>query len=78
MRSNNKSSIEKKNADLSEAARDRHLAKLGMSVSMGVLIFTGFHRTRETRPWHVLAGASLVGFSIWHHMLYKPRSGASS
>lgn len=49
---------------------DRELAKVGMTASLGLLVATGFSRTRAARRLHVLAGVALVGCSVWHHMLY--------
>lgn len=60
----------------SDIARQRELAKLGMSVSLGTLVATGFlsglagARTRGMRNLHVCAGVALVGFSYWHWTLY--------
>ncbi len=53
----------------------REVAKLGMTVSLGALVLTGMSRSRTARRWHVVAGAALIGFSAWHHLLYPPRSG---
>ncbi|MDK2954599.1 MAG: hypothetical protein PWQ57_95 [Desulfovibrionales bacterium] len=59
-------------------AQSRALAKAGMTASLGVLIWTGFDQSRGARRLHRLAGVSLVGFSVWHHMLYPKKSGNSS
>ena len=57
-------------------ARQRELAKVGMSVSLAVLVVTGFtgaHKRGPSRTLHLASGATLVGFSLWHHCLYgKP------
>jgi len=57
-------------------ARQRELAKVGMSVSLAVLVVTGFTGARKrgpSRTLHLASGATLVGFSLWHHCLYgKP------
>jgi hypothetical protein len=50
--------------------RRRAAAKLGMTVSLGVLVITGMNGSRASRRWHVAAGAALIGFSAWHHQLY--------
>lgn len=48
----------------------RELAKLGLTVCLGVLVATGASRSRTSRRWHIIAGTALVGFSVWHHFLY--------
>lgn len=53
---------------------DKELAKLGLMVSMGVLVVSGFSRTRSSRKLHLLAGGALIGLSVWHHMLYAPKT----
>ncbi len=50
---------------------DRNLAKTGMAVSLGALVITGLMRTPQTRTLHFVAGAALVGFSVWHASLYN-------
>ncbi len=60
----------------SDIARQRELAKLGMSVSLGTLVATGFLSRmagswpQGTRNLHLCAGVALVGFSYWHWTLY--------
>ncbi len=49
---------------------EKNLAKLGMTVCLGLLVFTGMSSSPSSRRWHVLAGAGLIGFSAWHHWLY--------
>lgn len=49
----------------------RQYAKVGMSASMGVLVLTSIMGTKRTRPWHLVSGVALVGFSLWHHSLYE-------
>lgn len=57
-------------------ARQRELAKVGMTVSLAVLVATAFTGTRKrsaSRALHLASGAALVGFSLWHYGLYgKP------
>jgi hypothetical protein len=55
-------------------ADSRALAKAGMTISLGALVWTGFVRTRGSRRLHRLAGLSLVGFSLWHHALYPKKT----
>jgi len=52
-------------------------AKNGMTVSMGVLAVTGFMQGKGPKALHVWSGAALIGFSMWHHMLYRPRAKSS-
>lgn len=52
-------------------------AKTGMTVSMGVLAVTGFMQGKGPKALHVCSGAALIGFSMWHHMLYRPRAKSS-
>ncbi len=52
-------------------AEQRALAKQGLTVALGVCIATGFARpARAYRRLHMLSAAAVVGFSVWHHMLY--------
>lgn len=57
-------------------ARQRELAKVGMTLSLAVLVVTGFTGARKrgpSRTLHLAGGAALIGFSLWHHCLYgKP------
>ncbi|QLA14862.1 hypothetical protein [Desulfolutivibrio sulfoxidireducens] len=55
----------------------RELAKVGMAVSLGTLLATGFMermggQTGQTvRNVHLFSGLALVGFSYWHWSLYQ-------
>lgn len=64
----------------------RKQAKIGMALSLGALVGTGFmaHMFEEKKAGiahlvHVVAGVSLVGFSYWHWTLYQrsPQGGRS-
>jgi hypothetical protein len=57
--------------------RKRTLAKVGMSASMGVILWSALNRNRRLMRYHSLAGVALVGFTAWHMMLYnrKKKSG---
>ena len=68
-----KKKIENKNITMEDKKK---YAKLGMAVSMGVLTATGFVRGKGSKALHVWSGAALIGFSLWHHMLYQPRAKA--
>ena len=59
--------------------RRRSTAKTGMTLSLGALVVTGMMKSPGARTLHLWAGAALVGFSVWHHSLYRPsgRGGRS-
>lgn len=63
--------IKKKNITLEDK---RKYAKAGMTVSMGLLMATGVMKTKGVKTLHICSGAALIGFSMWHHMLYQPKS----
>ncbi len=51
----------------------KEIAKIGMTASLGVLVATSFKMKSKTSKFlHNLSGATLVGFSLWHHYLYQP------
>lgn len=51
----------------------KELAKIGMTASMGITVATAFYmKNKFIKNLHVVAGTALVGFSLWHHMLYQP------
>ena len=51
----------------------QEFAKLGMMTSLAGLILTGLDmRGRQAKKLHVWSGVGLIGFSIWHHLLYQP------
>ncbi|WP_216593421.1 STAS/SEC14 domain-containing protein [Sulfurospirillum barnesii] len=44
-----------------------------MTTSMAVVVGTSFAMDSKTmRNLHIGAGVALVGFSLWHHLLYQP------
>ena len=55
----------------------RNAAKVGMGGSMAVLVYTGFKRGRRYMNAHTWAGMALLGFTLWHIALYRPRILAS-
>ncbi len=55
---------------------DKELAKNSLAVTLGALVVTGLMRTPQARAIHMLAGAALIGLSVWHHLLYQTRNGA--
>jgi hypothetical protein len=51
----------------------KEVAKIGMAASMVVVVGTSFAMNSKTmKTLHIGAGATLVGFSLWHHFLYQP------
>lgn len=52
----------------------RTAAKAGMSVSLGVLVWTAMMRGRKVMRYHTLAGVALLGFTVWHLTLYRARN----
>ncbi len=51
----------------------KEIAKIGMTASLGTLVITSFDlKSKTSKTLHSLAGATLVGFSLWHHFLYQP------
>lgn len=57
----------------------RDLAKIGMTVSMGTLVATGFMKGKIHNTLHIGSGIALVAFSYWHYTLYnsKPKKDSS-
>lgn len=51
----------------------RRLAKTGMALSLGVLVWSALAGRRLLRRYHVIAGVALLGFTAWHMTLYKPK-----
>jgi len=49
----------------------RSAAKIGLTMSMGALVATGLMRGRGARILHIWSGLALIGFSAWHHQLYR-------
>lgn len=51
----------------------KEIAKIGMTASMGITVATSFNmKNKVMKNLHVGAGVALVGFSLWHHLLYQP------
>lgn len=49
----------------------RTAAKVGMTASMAVLVWSALSRSRKFRAYHTLAGVALIAFTAWHMALYK-------
>lgn len=63
------------NAHRHRRLQNRRLAaKTGMTVAMGVLVWSAMAGRRVLRRYHPLAGVALLGFTVWHMGLYKPKS----
>ncbi len=56
----------------------KEIAKIGMTASLGALVVTSFDmKSKTSKTIHSVAGATLVGFSLWHHFLYQPEKKTS-
>lgn len=50
----------------------KEFAKIGMTASLGLTATTAFFLKNRTLKYvHTGAGLALVGFSLWHHLLYQ-------
>lgn len=49
----------------------RTAAKVGMTASMAVLLWSALSRSRKFRTYHTVAGVALVALTAWHMTLYK-------
>ncbi|MFA7084480.1 MAG: hypothetical protein WC141_08105 [Arcobacteraceae bacterium] len=69
----NENMIEKKeNRHRLDLDTKKELAKIGMTASMGITVATAFFmKNKFMKNLHIVAGTSLVGFSLWHHLLYQ-------
>ena len=51
----------------------KEIAKIGMTLSLGTLVLTSLNlKSKTSKVLHTTSGVTLLGFSIWHHFLYKP------
>ncbi|AHE94231.1 helicase [Campylobacter fetus] len=49
----------------------RKSAKIALSASLGILTITAFNmKNKKAAKLHTIAGAAMVGFSLWHAGLY--------
>jgi hypothetical protein len=57
----------------------KEAAKIGMTASMAIVVGTSFGmKSKIMKNLHIGAGVALVGFSLWHHMLYQPSKKSSA
>ncbi|WP_169763942.1 helicase [Campylobacter mucosalis] len=57
--------------NLLDIGTHRKVAKIGMSVSLGVLTLTAFNmKNKAFKKAHIIAGISMVAFSLYHAGLY--------
>ena len=50
-----------------------------MTASMAIVVGTSFGmKSKIMKNLHIGAGVALVGFSLWHHMLYQPSKKSSA
>ena len=56
--------------------RSKEFAKTGMIVSLMVSMGTTFFLdNKKVKYLHIASGVALLGFSYWHHSLYKKEPG---
>ncbi len=56
--------------------RSKELAKKGMIVSLMVSTGTTFFLdSKKAKYLHLASGVALIGFTYWHHSLYKKEPG---
>lgn len=61
-------------ADLLDIKFQRKATKIALGASVAVLAITSLNmKSNFSKKLHIIAGASLVGLSIWHHMLYDDK-----
>jgi hypothetical protein len=60
-------------SNLMNLNEQKQLAKAGMVGSLGGLFVTGFIRSKSVRMLHPWLGWALLGFSIWHQIVSKPK-----
>jgi uncharacterized membrane protein len=51
----------------------RVAAKMGMAVSLGALIASGFFKFQGARSIHIYSGFGLLAFTVWHHRINRSR-----
>ena len=56
--------------------KSKEFAKTGMIVSLVVAAGTAFFQdNKKAKYLHIASGAALIGFSYWHHILYRKEPG---
>ncbi len=56
--------------------KSKEFAKTGMIVSLLAAAGTAFFQdNKKAKCLHIVSGVALVGFSYWHHSLYKKEPG---
>ena len=51
----------------------KEIAKIGMATSLGLVTVTSFFmHNKFSKNLHIGAGFALIGFCVWHHLLYQP------
>lgn len=62
-------------ADLLDIKFQRKATKIALGTSVAVLAITSLNmKSNFSKKLHIIAGVSLVGLSIWHHMLYNDKA----
>ncbi len=53
----------------------REVAKVGMTATLGLTVATSlFMKNKTAKKAHVIGGVAFCGFTLWHTMLYDPKS----
>lgn len=72
----NENSIKKEGKKLNinvDLDTKKEIAKIGMTASLGVVTATSFYmKNKFMKNLHIGSGVALIGFSLWHHLLYQP------
>jgi len=56
--------------------KSKEFAKAGMVVSLMVTTGTTFFlNNKKVKCLHIASGVALLGFSFWHHSLYRKKPG---
>lgn len=61
---------------ISSLRQRKAAAKMGMTGSMGALLISGFFKFQGAKSLHIYSGLGLLAFTLWHHLLNRPRSKA--
>lgn len=70
----NKNLIRNEKTKSLDLSTKKELAKIGMSVSMGLVVLTAFNtKNKFSKNLHILSGVALVGFSYYHTKLYSKK-----
>ena len=72
-------SAKKGNFPTTDLDTKKEVAKIGMATSLAIVTATSVYmKNRPMKNLHIGAGFALIGFSVWHHMLYQPGKAVKS